>query len=855
MQSATAILTGNLPAEPNSFIGRERDLAELARLLGEVRALTLSGPGGIGKTRLAVRLARDVLSGGSPGGDEGPRDLDEAWLVELADWHGQTAQQVATTLGIREEQGVPLAQTLAEALRSRHMLLILDTCEHQVGDCATLVQLLLARCPWLRIIATSREPLRVRGETVWRVPPLDLPPDGALLAELAAHEAVRLFAARAAGARPGFTLTSDNTASVARLCRTLDGIPLGIELSAARVRALSVEQIEGRLRDRFQLLNSGDRTAPLRQQTLRATVDWSYELLDSDEQMLLRRLATFSGWNLDMAEQVCSDEAIPADAVLGLLISLIDKSLVVLDGEAAGDARYRLLDTIREYAAERLAAAGEKDALALRHRDCILALVEETVGGMFNRGEPPWPVRREVYRRGIAEYGNFRIALPTSLAHEHADEGLRLCIGLRNLWLPHGDTREAATWLDRFLVLPGGEVSQPVRGRALAVRAEIAFDLQDYDTLVRCATESLELSRASGDDFPVPTALRVISQAAARAGRAGDAVAHIEEAVAAAEAAGNDWEAGLTQATKAAIAVRQGKLKSAQRAYETALEVLADNNRWGVAQVEYGMGTLARTRGDAEMAVRYYADAMEIFRELDAWPEIARCQAGIGWIAVTSGDYDQAQDSLAEALRLNQIGGQRLGIARGLEAFAALAAARQQPERAARLAGAACQLRESLGHGTGIGPRIEEVLEFARGRLGASAAAALFAEGRETVAEDAVGFALGPDQDQPVPGPAAATEPAWTDPSRLGVNPGAGPRPITASGDTGGAHRGPTPLTPREHEIAKLIAKGLSNREIADELVISPATAARHVANILAKLGFSSRTQVASWATRHEPFS
>jgi len=844
MQSATAILTGNLPAEPNSFIGRERDLAELARLLGEVRALTLSGPGGIGKTRLAVRLARAVLSGGA-NGDEGPDGPDEAWLVELADWHGPVAQAVAAALGIREEQGVALPQTLAEALRSRHMLLILDTCERHVSDCATLVQLLLARCPWLRIIATSREPLRVRGETVWRVPPLDLPPDGARDAELAAHEAVRLFAARAAEARPGFVLTSDNTASVARLCRTLDGIPLGIELSAARVRALSVEQIAGRLRDRFQLLNSGDRTAPLRQQTLRATVDWSYELLDEAEQMLLRRLAVFSGWNLDMAEQVCSDEAIGADAVLGLLISLIDKSLVVLDGEAAGDARYRLLDTIREYAAERLEAAGEKDALALRHRDCILALVEETVAGMFNRGEPPWPVRRAVYRRGIAEYGNFRIALQTSLAHEHPDQGLRLCIGLRNMWLPHGDAREAATWLDRFLVLPPGspggtgEVSAQVRGRALACRAEIAFDLQDYDTLLRCATESLELSRASGDDFPVPTALRVIGQAAARGGRPGDAMAYIDEAIAAAEAADNDWEAGLIQATKAAIAVRQGKLKSAQRAYETALEILADNNRWGVAQVEYGMGTLARTRGDADTAVRYYTDAMEIFRELDAWPEIARCQAGIGWIAVISGDFDQAQDSLAEALRLNQIGGQRLGIARGLEAFAALAAARQQPERAARLAGAACQLRESLGHGTGIGPRIEEVLEFARGRLGTSAAAALFAEGREVTAEDAVGFALGPDQDQPGPTSAAAGEPAWTDPARS-------------------AHRGPgaqTPLTPREHEIVRLIAQGLSNREIADELVISPATAARHVANILAKLGFSSRTQVASWATRHEPSS
>jgi len=855
MQSAIAILTGNLPAEPNSFIGRERDLADLAKLLGEVRALTLSGPGGIGKTRLAVRLAREVIAGAEGSAD--PGELDEAWLVELADWHGPVAQQVAMTLGIREEQGVPLAQTLAEALRSRRMLLILDTCEHHVGDCALLVQLLLARCPWLRIIATSREPLRVRGETVWRVPPLDLPADDAPAADLAAHEAVRLFAARAAGARPGFTLTEANAASVARLCRTLDGIPLGIELCAARVRALSVEQIEGRLRDRFALLNSGDRTAPLRQQTLRATVDWSFELLEAAEQVLLRRLAAFSGWNLDMAEQVCSDtgsgpgEAIGAEEILGLLISLIDKSLVVLDGEAAGDARYRLLDTIREYAAERLEAAGEAGPLALRHRDCILALVEHTSATMFSRGEPPWPVRREVFRRGIAEYGNFRIALETSLSREDAETGLRLCIGLRNMWVPHGDAREAATWLDRFLVLPAGEngtsgaVSPQVRGRALAVRAEIAFDLQDYGTLERCAIESLELARASGDDVPVPTALRVISQAAARAGRTDEAVTSIEQAAAAAEATGNDWEAGLIQAATAAIALRQGKLKSAQRAYEAALEILADNNRWGVAQVSYGMGTLARARGDSEAAVRYYTEAMEIFRELDAWPEIARCQAGIGWIAIAGGDFARARPSLAENLRLNQMCGQRLGIARGLEACAALAAASGQPEQAARLAGAACQLRESLGHGTGIGPRVEEVLEFARGQLGTSAAA-LFAEGREMTPEDAIAVALGGGQAPS--GPAGAAEPAWTDPSLTA-------RADSAAPGGGGLHgsRAAGPLTPREHEIVRLIAQGLSNREIGDELVISPATAARHVANILAKLGYTNRAQVASWASRHGP--
>jgi predicted ATPase/DNA-binding CsgD family transcriptional regulator/Tfp pilus assembly protein PilF len=690
----------------------------------------------------------------------------------------------------------------------------------------------------LRIVATSREPLRVRGETVWRVQPLDLPPDDAVGDELAGHEAIRLFAARAAGARPGFALTEQNLASVARLCRTLDGIPLGIELSAARVRALSVDQIADRLRDRFQLLDSGDRTAPPRQQTLRATVDWSYELLDGPEQMLLRRLAVFSGWNLDMAEQVCSDDAIPAEAVLDLLISLIDKSLVVLDGEVAGDARYRLLDTIREYALERLVAAGEESRLFLRHRECVLALVEDTASEMFRRGDPPWPVRLAIFRRGVAEYGNFRIALDTSLSHGHAGEGLRLCAGLLNMWVPHGDQREAATWFDRFLAQEA-EVSPQVRARALAGRASIAFDLQDYDVLLRSAQQSLELSRSCGDDATVPTALRTLGQAALRAGRFADAIALIDEAIATADGAGNDWESGLTRAAQAAIAVRQGKLKSAQRAYESALDVLSDNNRWGLAQVLYGMGTLARARGDIEQAVRHFEEATEIFRELGAWLEIARCLAGVGWVALTRGDLDLAAARLAEGLRLNQACGQRLGMARGLEAFAALAAARQQPEQAARLAGAACQLRESLGQPTGIGSRIEAMLEVARDLLGASTAAALFAEGREMTADDAVGYALGsPASGLGRPGSSAPADPAehaWADPARLA------------------AARSSTPLTAREHEIVLLIARGLSNRQIADELVISPATAARHVANILAKLGFSSRTQVASWAARHEP--
>ncbi len=338
MTSAAPPAPGNLPAEPNSFIGRERDLSELALLVSDVRALTLCGPGGIGKTRLAVRLACDLV----------PEFPDGAWLVELADTADADLlpRRVAATFGIREEQGRPLIATLAEALRARRLLLILDTCEHIVDACAELVQQLLASCPSLRVIATSREPLRVRGETVWRVPPLSVPAgfDPESLTDLARHEALQLFAERASAAWSGFALGRDNAAAVARLCLTLDGMPLAIELAAARVRALSVEQIASRLDDRFRLLASGDRTAPPRQQTLRAAVDWSYELLSEPEQILLRRLSVFAGWNLDMAEQVCADEQIPASTVLDLMAALIDKSLVTFDHELRGESRYRLLD-------------------------------------------------------------------------------------------------------------------------------------------------------------------------------------------------------------------------------------------------------------------------------------------------------------------------------------------------------------------------------------------------------------------------------------------------------------------------------------------------------------------------------
>jgi predicted ATPase/DNA-binding CsgD family transcriptional regulator/Tfp pilus assembly protein PilF len=806
---------GNLPAEPNSFVGRERDLAELARLLGDVRALTLCGPGGIGKTRLALRLASQTLSGFPDG----------AWLVELADTTDASlvTRRVAATLGVRDEPDRPLAETLTVALRPRQMLLVLDTCEHVVDACAALVQQLLAGSPGLRVVATSREPLRVRGETVWRVPPLDLPAaaDGLTAGELAAHEAIRLFADRAAAVRPGFALDAANSAAAVRLCRTLDGMPLAIELAAARVGALSVEQIAARLGDRFQLLASGDRTAPLRQQTLRAAVDWSYELLTGPEQLLLRRLAVFSGWDLEMAEQVCADEAIPADQVLDLLAALIDKSLVTLDGELEGDARYRLLDTIREYAAGRLTASGEGPEIRRRHRDYVLRLAEGTVAVAFLRGDPPWPVRVSLYRRILAERANSAAALSACLSCGDTEEGLRLCCALRSPWVANGDVAEGIGWYDRFLAADGA-VSPGVRARALVLRAELAFEHQDYAAAGDYAQAGLDLGGAP-EGPGAAAALRVLALVSLQAGRLDDALAGVDDAVKAARAGGNDWEEGLALSLRAGIIARQGRLDEAQDAYTEALDVLRDNNGWGVAQTLYGFGGLARARGDYAAALGHFRNALALYREIDARPDIARCLAGIGSVALSQGDLPLAASSLAESLRLSLATGQRLVLARGLEASAKLAVAGGDPTRAVKLAGAALALRAAVGQAPSASAG--SLLEAARRQLGPPAADALLAEGAAMSAADAVRLAT-------VPGDAGNT---------VAAPPPAPP----GSGAEG-------PLTARELQIARLIARGLSNRAIADELVISPATVARHVANIFTKLGFTSRAQVAAWAAQRE---
>jgi predicted ATPase/DNA-binding CsgD family transcriptional regulator len=812
----------NLHEEPNSFVGREREVEELRRFVPMMRASTLCGTGGIGKTRLAQRIIAALA-------DDFP---DGAWFVELGDVRQPdlVVSRVAAVIGVDEERGRPLLETLAEALRSRSMLLALDNCEHLIDACAQLCQRLLASSAGLRIIVTSREPLRVAAEAVWQVPPLSLPPPDAAadLAEVGGYESVRLFAERAAAAHPGFELSPANAGSIAAICRALDGVPLAIELAAAWVRALSAEQIAERLNDRFRLLTTGDRTAPARQRTLRATIDWSHDLLAPREQVLLRRLAVFSGWSLEMAEQICADEDLPAAAVLDLIAGLVDKSLVVVEPEALGQTRYRLLDTIRDYAARRLAEAGETAAIRARLRDYVLRVVEHNAAVGMALIPAPWSARVDVFRRYDVDADNALGVLDQCLADADGRMGLRICTAIRPCWLVRGAYAEGAERFDAFLAVDPAAVPAGVRGPALIGRAQLALS-SDPAGAESWARAGLELCRVAGGEVWTAVALNLLAEITLHTGRAAEAETLASEALSLARAVGDRWDEGYALGTQAAAVAYRGSLREAHQLAETALIVMREiDQQWGAARTLLGLGELARLRGDPDGARRCYLEALPILREIDSRPETARCLAGLGRVAMEQGSIAQAREHLAESLQLSHSTGARIGVARGLEAFAALAVLEDRGDRAVKLIAAAAALREAA-HLPGLpGARTDRYFAAAR-PLGEPAIAQLWASGFGMTSDAAVALAL----DAPRQAQAGA-----------GHQGGSNVQPGRAAAVTP-----PGRLTPREREIVALIADGRSNKAIADELFISPATAARHVANILEKLGFTSRAQVAAWAS------
>jgi predicted ATPase/DNA-binding CsgD family transcriptional regulator len=816
-------------------------VAELHQLVSEARAqtprlVTLAGPGGIGKTRLALHVLAQAA-------DEFP---DGAWVVYLSDLTQPdlVVFRIASVLGVSEEPGRPLLDTLADALRSRSLLIALDNCEHLIEVCAQVCQRLLASSPGLRLIVTSREPLRVAAEHVWQVPPLSVPPltmaaDDMLATVEAAYrsEAISLFEDRAAASLPGFAVGPANAGAVATLCRALEGMPLAIELAAARVRALSVEQIGARLADRFRLLTTGDRTAPARHRTLRATIDWSHDLLSVPERTLLRRLSVFAGWSLEMAEQVCPDDELPAEDVLDVMSALVDKSLVAREPEVLGQARYRLLDSIREYAASHLDEAGETAVFQRRLRDYTVRVAEQNLAVGMARVPASWAARVNVFRRYDADMGNVWQVLTRCLAAGDAETGLRICTAVSPCWIVRGAFAEGAEWLDAFLDLTGSDVPAEIRGPALVARAQLALPV-DPATADAPARAGLALGRSAGQDFWTAAALNLLAETALHTGSLPEAADRADEALSAARLAGEVWQEGYALGTQAAIAAAQGRLREASELAHASISAMRRiDHLWGITRALLGLADLARLRGDPRDAHAQYQEALPILREIDSRPQIARCLAGLGRAALDVDDLAGARHYLAESIRLSRSTGSRIGMTRALEAFAALAVREKEPDRVVQLTAAASALRDAAGLPALRGARLDRYLAPARDKLGPADIGRLWAQGLALNTDAAVALAL----NAPSQGALSLDAPG------LSGAPQDVPVPATPPDGPPGA------LTSREREVVALIARGYSNKAIADELVISPATAARHVANILAKLGFTSRTQVAWWAAGQSP--
>jgi predicted ATPase/DNA-binding CsgD family transcriptional regulator len=800
---------GNTGEEFNAFVGRESEISEVCRIAGTTRALTLCGAGGIGKTRLAIHVAARLA----------PDFADGAWFIELADVQhpALVVSRIASATGVVEEPGRALIATLADALRPRQMLIVLDNCEHVIDACARICQRLLASSPGLAVIATSREPLRVAAETIWQVPPMAMPVQeghddaNALLSS----DALRLFADRAAAAKPGFELGPGNLSAVASICRTVDGLPLGIELAAAWVRVLTVDQIAARLSDRFRLLSSAERTAPARHRTLRSAIDWSHELLSSEERVLVRRLSIFAGWPLAMAEQVCpgpdSDGDLTAGQIFGLLADLADKSLVIAEPDATWGSRYRMLDTIRDYAAERLQDAGEVELLRARFRAYTVREVEEAalLGMAITPGT--WSDRVQTFRRFEIEGSNLTQALTWCHGAGDPESGLRICIAMRPVWIVQGSFGEGAGWMDAFFELDTSALSDAVRGPALVGRAQLAFAQDPADAAQR-AKAGLELCRGRGLEFWAASALNLLAEAALHAGELAEADARATEALAITAESGDRFNESYACGTSAALAAYGGDLDAARRLGERALSLARDiDHQWAAARALLGLGDLARLTGDPAVARQHYEEAFSILREVGARPEMARCLAGIGRIEISQGELELAGQHLVESIELSRSTGSRIGVIRGLDTFAALAIAQGNSDLGVQLAGAAAGLRGRAGLPAAPASRTERLLASVGGLSEAT---------RNELWE--AGLQLSSD---------AAVELALTVPILL-------------------ASREPE-LTARELEIAALMTRGLSNRSIASELGIASATVARHVANIMAKLGFSSRLQIAAWAKEH----
>ena len=800
---------GRPPAYLTGLVGREQEAARLRALLldGAARLVTLTGPGGVGKTRLALQVASH-LDGG----------FDEVAFVEFAPVrdHDRVAARIAEALGVAEPAARPVADALIDAIGPRKLLLVLDNVEHLLAAGPVLVDLMVG-CPRVTLLVTSRALLRVSGEQVFAVPPLTLPDatGSSRATELVGSEAVRLFVERSAAVSPAFVLTDENAAAVAQVCRGLDGLPLAIELAAARMTVLSPQALLARLGCRLALLTEGGQDLPERLRTMRAGIAWSHDLLSAPEQALFRRLAVFSGgFGLAAAESVCPGGPPALDTVT----ALVDQSLLQRTTGEDVEPRFAMLETIREFAMERLVDSGEETEARRSHAAHFGGLAESAAAGLRGPDQQQWRDALE------ADLDNMRAALAwgtsDSAAEEDAEQGLRLAGSLWYFWFQRGLPGEGRQWLARALATV--RTAGADRAQALLGAGTLAWRQGDFAAARVHLDESVALWRDTADRRGQAEALHVLGHVEFDQRDYAAAQVLFEESLATYRLAG-DAPGGLPlMADLGLVAYHRGDHARAADVFEQSL---AQFRRHGLKDRVAGalnvLGDLARLAGEYDRAAAHYAESLQLWRELRGTPGTASALHKLGQVKRSTGNLAAARAYFAESLALQQELGNAQGIGECLAGLGGTVAAAGRPERAARIFAASTALLEEIG--VPLAPADQAAMKrdmaAARRRLGAAEWDAEWAAGRLLSRQQAVDMALAVDGNVAVP---------------LAIAPEQGPA-----------------LSRREREVTGLIARGLSNREISAALVITEKTVGSHVEHIMTKLGLRSRTRVAVWAIEH----
>ncbi len=812
--TANDTVPSNLPAQTTPLIGRTKEVGELCDLLQrpDVRLVTLVGPPGTGKTRLALEAAARVLD----------RFADGVWFVPLVLLQDaeRVPSAVAQALGVLETGAEPLRDRLAAALREQHALLALDNFE-QVTEAGSVVADLLAACPRLTVVVTSRAPLKVYGEHEFPVLPLAVP-DLQQLPALPALEAipsVALFLERARSVKPDFAISMENARVVAEICARLDGLPLAIELAAARVKLFPPRAIVARLQRRLDLLTGGAQERPARQQTLRAAIGWSYDLLSPAEQTLFRRLAVFAGGStLEAAEAVCSAAEEPLDLLDGLT-SLVDKNLLGSREQAGGEPRFHMLETIRAYALEQLGSSQEAATIWQRHAEYFLRLAEAAEGPLDGPQHGLWLDRLE------REHDNLRSALQWALDSGHAETALRLAGSLWRFWFKRGLLSEGQSWLDAALALPD-KGSPLARSKALNGAGNLAGIRSDLDRARTLHEEALAVRQDLGDTKAVATSLNNLANVARLQGDSARAIALHERSLAVTRDSGDRHGTARSLHNLALVARDTGDYARARALHEESLAILRSlGDEYGVALALNNLGYVVWLLGDRERAEALQAEALSLYREQgDTWG-IAHALLHLASVEEDEGDRAQATALFVESLGLFRKLGVKRNIAVCLEGLARLAAAAGSYAQAATLLGSADLVQESVGvrRAPVEAERHARATATIQAHLGNGRFATAWEGGRAMPMEQAIDYALAVAEE--TRSPAAASHMAQP-------------------------HDLVDPLTQREREVVRLLARGLTNRQIAHELVISEATAAVHVKHVLGKLGVESRAQAAIWAVQ-----